>query len=264
MMSPLSVRALSPGSVRRAGGALRARCFRGRVEAGACILIAWVLIFCCGTAVPLIAQQQKFQHPVSHTQVPLAKQAPAPVERRAPQPALPPSSAAVAEASPLRAAQRNLPPGAHAGRGVPLAQWMNQHSQLSPPEQQHALEREPGFHDLPQTTQDRMRQRLNQLDSMPPAQRQRLLARNEAMEHLAPDQRLQVRGAMQQLGSLPIEQRRSVARTFRQLRDLPPDQRAAALNSDQYRGQFTDTQRSTLDNLLRIEPMLPPPDRTPR
>ena len=257
MMSPLPVRALSPGSVRQPGGAPQGRSPRQRVEAG-----AWMLFLCCSVAVPVIAQKQNLQHPASHAQVAPVQRAPAPVERRSP-PALPASGAAVAEASPLRPAQRNLPPGARTGRGVPLAQWMNQHSQLSPPEQQHALEREPGFHDLPQPTQDRMRQRLNQLDSMPPAQRQKLLARNEAMEHLAPDQRLQVRSAMQQLGALPIEQRRTVARTFRQLRDLPPDQRAAALNSEQYRGQFTDTQRSTLDNLLRIEPMLPPPDRTP-
>lgn len=187
---------------------------------------------------------------------------PAPIERRTPSgPASNPG--APADQGHVRGLPRNGTPGPHAGRGVPLAQWMSQHSQLSPTEQQHALEREPGFRDLPQPTQSRMRQRLSELDNMPPERRERILARNEAMEHLSPDQRSQVRGAMQQLGALPPEQRRPVARAFRELRDLPSEQRAAALSSDRFRGQFSDTQRSTLNNLLRIEPMLPPPDRTP-
>ena len=202
-----------------------------------------------------------------HTAVPLApgeSRAPAPVERREPS-GPPPASAAFSAAPPNSPSnQRAQPANARVGRSVPLAEWMTQHSRLSPTDQQHALEREPGFRDLPQPTQERMRQRLSELDSMPPARRQRILARNEAMEHLSPDQRFQVRGAMQQLGALPQDQRRFVARTFRELRDLPPDQREAALSSERYRGLFNGTQRSTLSNLLRIEPMLPPPDRTPQ
>jgi hypothetical protein len=150
-----------------------------------------------------------------------------------------------------------------AGRGVKgdhLADWMNKHSNLTPAQQQQALEREPGFSEYPAQTQQRLRDRLTQLNAMNPQQRERLLARNEAMEHLTPDQRAQVRGAMQQLGSLPPDQRRVVARSFRELRDLPPEQRFAAMNSDRYRSQLNDSQRATLGNLLRIEPMLPPPD----
>lgn len=161
------------------------------------------------------------------------------------------------QTSRLGAIQRNQPPGLRTGHGEHLAEWMNQHSSLSPTQQQQALEREPGFHDLPQPTQERMRQRLSQLNTMAPAQRQRLLARNEAIEHLAPDQRSELRGAMQQLGALPPDQRRSVAHSFRELRDLPVDQRMAALNSDRYRGTLNETQRSALTNLLRVEPIVP-------
>lgn len=145
-----------------------------------------------------------------------------------------------------------------------LAQWMDRHSNLPLPEQQRALEREPGFHDLSPQVQQRMRDRLTQLNNMPPGQRQRVMARTEAMEHLDPQQRLQVRGAMTQLSSLPPDRRRAVAHEFRDLRALPPDQRQAALNSDRVRTSFTDQERSTLSNLVAIEPFLePPPTSSP-
>lgn len=226
-------------------------------------------VLCCALGIVPCRAQQKNNFPAPK-QGP-AQRAPALVERRAPSPqgaSSPNPNTPMGTPSQLRPIQRNLAPGARTGRGVPLAEWMNQHSQLSAADQQRALEREPGFHDLPKPTQDRMRQRLSELDNMPPAQRQRILARNEAMSHLSPDQRSQVRGAMQQLGALPPDQRRSVARTFHDLRGLPPEQRDSALNSERYRGQFNDVQRSTLENLLRVEPlmapMLSPSDRAPR
>lgn len=140
-----------------------------------------------------------------------------------------------------------------------LAQWMNRHSNLPVADQQRALEREPGFHDLSPQVQQRMRDRLTQLNNMPPERRERAMAQTEAMEHLDPQQRQQVRGAMTQLSSLPPERRRAVVHAFRDLRNLPPDQRQAALNSDRVRTSFTDGERSTLSNLVTIEPYLPPP-----
>src|ERR1700722_14630966 len=47
-----------------------------------------------------------------------------------------------------------------------LAQWMDRHSNLSLPDQQKALENEPGFRDLPPQTQQRYRDRLTQLNNM--------------------------------------------------------------------------------------------------
>ena len=143
--------------------------------------------------------------------------------------------------------------------GEHLAQWMNQHQSLSPEQQQSALEQEPGFHELPSQTQQRMHDRLAQLGAMSPEQRQRRLARTEAMERLTPDQRAEVRGAMGQLGSLPVDQRRVVARTFRSLRDLPPEQRLPAFNSGRFGPPLNEAQRGVLNHLLQVEPMLPAP-----
>lgn len=183
-------------------------------------------------------------------------QPPAPVVRQ------PPAAAEPHQAAPIE----RRPPPAPAPRAPlagHLADWMNQHSNLTLEQQHQALRREPGFTELPQATQQRMQDRLTELNKMPSGQRQVLLARNEAMERLTPEQRGQVRGAMQQLGALPPDQRKVVARDFRQLRDLPPNQRWAAMTSDHYWPQLNGAQRETLSNLIRVEPMLPPPEPKP-
>jgi hypothetical protein len=173
------------------------------------------------------------------------------------------SLASYATAQPSAAPHgRGGPPVAHIGprqNQEHLAQWMDRHRSLPLPDQQRALEGEPGFRDLSPQVQQRMRERLTQLNNMPQAQRQRVLERAEVMEHLSPPQRQQVRGAMLQLSSLPEDRRRVVARAFRDLRETPAAQRESLLSSDRYRRQFSDAERSTLSSLIAVEPYLPPP-----
>ena len=138
-----------------------------------------------------------------------------------------------------------------------LPQWMARHSNLSPADQQKALENEPGFRDLPPQTQQRMRDRLTQLNNMTPEQRRRMLEHTETMERLTPQQRQQFRTAAEQYQGLPEDRRRLVARAFRDLREMPEPQRQAILNSDRFRGQFSDQERNTLSGLLSVEPYLP-------
>ncbi|HEY0263491.1 MAG TPA: DUF3106 domain-containing protein [Granulicella sp.] len=153
-----------------------------------------------------------------------------------------------------------------------FSQWMDRHRNMSPRDQQNALEREPGFHQLPSETQQRMRDRLTQLNNMPPQQRERLLDRTEAMERLTPEQRQQWRNSVQQLGNYPPDRRRMVAQAFRSLREMPPQQRQMELNSPRFRSQFSDQERGTLSNLLSVEPYhaggmapgpVPPPGSMP-
>ena len=54
------------------------------------------------------------------------------------------------------------------GRGEHLAEWMSLHSRMTLQQQQQALNREPGFRELPPATQIRMHQRLAQLNAMTP------------------------------------------------------------------------------------------------
>jgi hypothetical protein len=152
-------------------------------------------------------------------------------------------------------------PGPNQGaRGGHLGDWMNAHRNLSPGQQQQALQNEPGFRQLPPQTQQRYLDRLAQLNAMNPDKRQQLLNHAERMEQLTPDQRGQVRGAMQQLGSLPPDQRHLVARSFNELRTLPPEQRGGMMS----RIPMNDAQRSALYNLMRVEPMLPRAEAAPR
>jgi hypothetical protein len=143
------------------------------------------------------------------------------------------------------------------GKGEHLAEWMNRHSAMTLQQQQQALNREPGFRELPAETQMRMHQRLAQLNAMTPVQRQRTLEHTEAMERLSPVERSEVRGAMEQLGSLPVGQRQQVMRSFRALRMLPLNQRMPAMMSSQF-AWLNPAQRTVLTNLIHVAPMLPP------
>jgi hypothetical protein len=134
---------------------------------------------------------------------------------------------------------------------------MARHSNLSPAEQQKALENEPGFHDLPPQTQQAIRNRLTQLNNMSPEQRRRIVERNEEIEHLTPPQRQQLRSALDQYRGLPQDRQRLVAHAFRDLREMPPQQRQAMMNSDHFRSQFSDQERNTLSGLLASEPFIP-------
>jgi hypothetical protein len=142
------------------------------------------------------------------------------------------------------------------GKGEHLAEWITRHSGMTLQQQQQALDREPGFRELPPDTQMRMHQRLAQLSAMTPVQRQRTLEHTEAMERLTPVQRSEVRGAMQQLGSLPPGQRQQVIRSFLELRMLPPNQRMGMMMSPQY-DWLNPAQRTVLTNLIQVAPMLP-------
>ena len=83
-----------------------------------------------------------------------------------------------------------------------MTQWMERHNNLPLAEQQKALEKEPGFRDLPPQTQQALRNRLTQLNNMPPEQRRRMLEHTETMERLTPQQRQQFRAASEQYRQL--------------------------------------------------------------
>jgi hypothetical protein len=160
------------------------------------------------------------------------QQMPAPIERR------PPGGGGMARPGGPAGQGHLVGPNGRRG-GEHLPEWMNQHQGMTLGQQQQALDREPGFRELPMQTQMQMHQRLAQLNAM------------------TPEQRGQVRGAMQQLGSLPIDQRRQVIRSFRELRMLPPAQRMGMMSSPRY-GWLNYEQRTVLTNLIVVAPLLPP------
>ena len=140
-----------------------------------------------------------------------------------------------------------------------LGTWLARHGNLTPQQQERALQSEPGFNRLPPETQQKLMNRLQQLNRMPPNQRERTMDRIEAMERLSPQMRQQVRASVQQFHALPADRQRLVKKAFRDLRDYPPEQRQAMMNSGQFQAQFTPQERGILGNILAVEPYQPVP-----
>ncbi len=138
-----------------------------------------------------------------------------------------------------------------------LGTWLQRHGNLSPEEQEKALQNEPGFKQLSPETQQKLLYRLRQINRMPPYQRQRTVDHIEAMEHLTPQGRQQVRASVQEFRALPVDRQRLVKKAFRDLRAYPPEQREAMMNSSQFQAQFSPQERSILGNILAVEPYQP-------
>jgi hypothetical protein len=138
-----------------------------------------------------------------------------------------------------------------------LGTWLQRHGNLTPEEQEKALQREPGFSRLNPETQQKLIERLRQLNRMPPNQRQRAVDHIEALEHMTPQMRQQVRASVQEFHALPEDRQRLVKKAFRDLREYPPEQRQAMMNSNQFQAQFTPHERTILGNILAAEPYQP-------
>ena len=148
--------------------------------------------------------------------------------------------------------QRNAAPAKPGQQHLP--EWMNNHRNLTPQEQENALRREPGFRNLPADQQQRLVDRLHSLNEKTPEQQQRTMQRNEAFERLTPERKQEVRGAAQALTAMSPDRQQVVRRAFQQLRRMPPGQRQQMLNSPVYGQQFSPQERTVLGNLLSIEP----------
>jgi Protein of unknown function (DUF3106) len=156
-----------------------------------------------------------------------------------------------------RPAQQAARPRFENNQQAHLGTWLQRHGNMTPEQQEKALQSEPGFNRLGPEQQQRLLGRLRQLNRMPPAQRQRTVDRIEAMEHLTPQMRQQVRASFQEFHTLPEDRQRLMKKAFRDLREYPPEQREAMMNSSQFQAQFTPQERSILGNILAVEPYQP-------
>jgi hypothetical protein len=190
----------------------------------------------------------------------------APALARGPRPAPPPPAPKVQRSAPSRAAAGPETPAARpepriiarpAENQEHMQQWMDRHSNLSLPEQQRALQNNPGFRELPRQLQQYELNELARLYNMDPQQRARMLDRNEVLERLSPPQRQQYRDAVEQLNTLPTPRRRVMVRAILDLREMPQEQRQLTINSPAFRSQFSDPERTMLSTILTVEPYTP-------
>lgn len=148
------------------------------------------------------------------------------------------------------------PGGGYGGRPGQehLPQWLAQHQNMSPQQQEQMLRREPGFNRLTPDQQQRAMNTLHRLDTRTPEQRERTAARNEMFERLSPEQKQDVRGAAQAMAMMPPGRKALMTRAFNDLRRIPPDERQEILNSARFTQTFSPQERHVLGSLLSIEP----------
>jgi uncharacterized protein DUF3106 len=140
--------------------------------------------------------------------------------------------------------------GQHAGA------WLREHKNLSPDEQQRALENDPQFRKLPAERQEQLRKRLEHFSTLPPQQQDRILNRMDAWEHLTPEQRQQARGLAQQMRQLAPDRRRMMQTAIRNLRQMPPDQRQQVLDSPRFKSIFSPEEQVMLKGITQL-PLAP-------
>jgi len=134
--------------------------------------------------------------------------------------------------------------------------WLRQHKDLPPEEQERALQNDPNFRRLsPQQQQHRLEQ-LREFSNLPPAQQLRILNRMDTWEHLTPEQKQEARQVFSQMRQLPPDRRRLVHKAIDDLRGMPPDQREQIINSDRFKGMFSDHERDVMRDATRL-PLAP-------
>jgi hypothetical protein len=135
--------------------------------------------------------------------------------------------------------------------------WLRQYKDLSPDEQEKALQGDPAFQKLPPAKQQALRQRLQHFSGLPPQQQLRMLNRMETWEHLTPEQKQQAKQIFGQMRQLPPDRRRMVHTAIDDLRTMPPDQRDRVIDSDRFKGMFSDQERQMMREATRL-PLAPP------
>jgi hypothetical protein len=137
-------------------------------------------------------------------------------------------------------------PGPHQG------DWLREHQNLTPEQQEHALRSDPGFQKLPPERQQQLVNQLQRFSRMAPDQRQTMLQRMETWEHLTPEQRQQARMVWDHFRQLPDDRRAAVHQAYQRLMNMPPDQRQRLLSSEQFRGRFSDPEREIITGSLNF------------
>jgi len=144
----------------------------------------------------------------------------------------------------------NQQPAGHAG------DWLRRYKDLSPAEQERALQNDPAFKHLPAAQQQVLRDRLQHFSNLPPQQQLQMLNRMDTWEHLTSAQKSQARQIFNQMRQLPPDRQRMVTTAVRDLRAMPADQRERIINSDRFKSMFSDQERQMMLGATRL-PLAP-------
>jgi hypothetical protein len=135
-----------------------------------------------------------------------------------------------------------------------MGDWLNEHKDLPPDQQEKLLENDPNFKKLPPQRQAELRERLRKFNNLSPEQQQRVRQRMDWLASLKPEQRQQLRDANQQLQGLPQDRQVMVHKALRHLRQMDPQQREQEMNSERFKSIFSDQEQGILGKLAPITP----------
>jgi hypothetical protein len=151
---------------------------------------------------------------------------------------------------------RREPPARPQGQNH-VGDWLRQHKDLSPAEQERALQNEPGFRKLTPERQQQLRERLRHFSSLPPAQQQRILNNMDRWAHLTPQQKQQARQVFGQMQQLSPDRRRMVNTAIGDLRGMPAVEREQIIDSPRFKGMFSPQEREIMRGASKL-PLAPP------
>jgi hypothetical protein len=149
-------------------------------------------------------------------------------------------------------APKNANGAQHPGRK--MGDWLREHQNLTPDQQEKLLENDPNFKKLPPERQAELKERLRKFNSLTPEKRERALNRMEFMASLTPQQREQIRQAQTTLQGLPPDRQVMVHKALRHLRQMDPQQRQQVMNEERFKSMFSEQERGVIGQLAAINP----------
>jgi hypothetical protein len=150
-----------------------------------------------------------------------------------------------------------LPPQAGGQPANRQGDWLWEHKDLPPAQQEKLLESEPYFKKLSPQRQAELKDRLHKFNSLPPEQRERALRQMKIAASLTPDQRKQLRETHLELQALPENRRLMVHKALHSLSQMSPDDRQQVMQSERFRSTFSDQEQGIIKRLAEMSPTEP-------
>ncbi|HTD23254.1 MAG TPA: DUF3106 domain-containing protein [Terriglobales bacterium] len=133
-----------------------------------------------------------------------------------------------------------------------VGEWLHQHKDLSPVEQQKALNHDSQFQKLSPEQKQQLQNRLTEFNKLPPEQKERVIQRMKEFDSLTPQQQQQARNLQGRLRDIPENRRKMMQLALRNLRQMDPQQREQVLNSERFKSMFNDNERSIMGGLAEL------------
>src|SRR5262249_12506898 len=134
--------------------------------------------------------------------------------------------------------------------------------EMSPADQQKALNSAPEFQNLSPEQKEKVLQNLRDFNNLNPAQKQQLIERVRVWEQLTPEQKDRARTLQQRLRAVPEDRQKMMRIALRRLRQMDAEERDRVMNSDQFKSMFNDNERDIMRGVADLPIGKPQADTT--